>query len=508
MALQYIDLFDDELYSLAQIEAEAGSSERLLYLENSIRLQILLSIMRGNQIVLPEQWASSSAVCLKVISEVAQGYMDFRRNHGRKVFRDSEPFLLVRNPKHESEVDNVYVSVLINRLKNDSRLCLSSKVYDVNQQECYDNRQKLLLFFTDQKSHEMLSASKDLGDILSDDLADHILTVADYFNEFPKCVLSYNEKGYYGGIASRLTNVRAKCVPEVEGLEIFEKELFDELQYFFTTAKEEHGIKIYQLMDLWEHSKTGGYGADVQVFIENIGRNIMHSSMSEQINSGFTSFFHGSINSKADADRLGRVDPVVKKALDISISAQDDFSDSFDMFANNSYNELYKESEGQVTSSQAWAGTWDKIFELKLNKEFIEFHDSYVRQFEFRKHMSKQTGYEHHAKSHYIKELENYYANMNAFLKPLNFSIGLDHVTGTSKISIKDFKFVSHLCVSGAIAMATRDVYSLVGAIPGYINEGGFKHDKRLAPKYIKQKFPKLTKYQIGQDARRGAKRK
>lgn len=73
MVETYIDLFDDALYRWPS-EAESNYAS----LKNHLRVLVFTNLLLGRPIIVPEQWAVSSAACIDVLAEVAAGYCHYQ----------------------------------------------------------------------------------------------------------------------------------------------------------------------------------------------------------------------------------------------------------------------------------------------------------------------------------------------------------------------------------------------------------------------------------------------
>lgn len=73
MVETYIDLFDDALYRWpSEVESNYAS------LKNHLRVLVFTNLILGRAVLVPEQWAVSSAACIDVLAEVAAGYRRYQ----------------------------------------------------------------------------------------------------------------------------------------------------------------------------------------------------------------------------------------------------------------------------------------------------------------------------------------------------------------------------------------------------------------------------------------------
>ncbi|WP_421901378.1 hypothetical protein [Maridesulfovibrio sp.] len=428
MAFQYIDLFDDELYFPEEYGVKGGVNEKLLHLENTIRLQIVMALLSGKQIVIPEQWMSSSATCLKIVSEVTRGYLKYRQNPENESSENqvSPPFII--GYLSDSGVGGMdhYVSCFLKRLKGNNRLCFSPKLSLEDNKENASTRSELINFFDTEKRYQFDSVGvrDELKDIIGNGkIAGYILDIVRYFNSFPenpkkspRMYFYYDKSQYYAGIENKLRQVRAKCVPSATN-DSYEKEIYEELELFFRTAKDKHNIPIGELLMLWWHSQKGGYTSQAKIFIENIGRNILHSSLAEQINCDYSSFFHGCINTKIEDEYLFKIDPVVKNSVALSWGDNNKKGDDFDIFARKFSRRLFEETDRNDVVRKEWSDNWQGIFETMDSKDFVSRYAE--KRTKFIKDAEKYKNYFDDDIS--IKSMNSFYENLGKYVEPHGF---------------------------------------------------------------------------------------
>lgn len=123
----YLDLFDDGLlvnnaYFRADDDRNANLTKSLL---DAARFQILLAILFGRQIVIPESWAVSSPIFHRIFNEINSSFPSQvnKRDHAGVVSEATMfPFsfcLFSNQSKHSSKA---YLLALANRLSNDKRV--------------------------------------------------------------------------------------------------------------------------------------------------------------------------------------------------------------------------------------------------------------------------------------------------------------------------------------------------------------------------------------------------
>lgn len=416
----YFDLFDDELYPLRLYEAgDLQAVERVDYLENIIRLQMLLAILGGKSIVIPEQWGVSSATFLKLASEVASGYMVFANRHedNNKV-RLKPPFRLAYYT-NEVEVKS-YADVFSRRLDSESRIRCSLRLDDRDIRDSFSYYLKNIDY---EVSFGVIKQEVN-GFVKDVDLAGYIAKLIIYFKRYAGRMSSYSLDDYIETNRDTLERVKEFCrVSDASG--DVERDLHSATYCFLNEASKKKNIG--RLMELWDMLKDdASYTIKQKIFIENIGRNTLHSSLSSVARANYSSYFHGTVNAKTDRRILSDLDAYVKQVVGEGQRYSIASSGSIDLIAHRISGEKFEDSSKNSIVRKPWNDAWEGIFELTINKDFNKFLNSYKSRFSDRILAEGPDGASYYSDEKLLKEINSFVAELNSRLIGLNFSPIID----------------------------------------------------------------------------------
>ena len=263
----YIDLFDDALYQVSAIGSEDVPTEQL---KNTIRLQVLISLLFRNQIIVPEQWALSSATFLQVANEVIDGYQ-------RKiVLRDRaspekaliKPPIVVSFRQRDVSAPSAFSLAMAERLDIGSRLMFSSVTGDSGNDRYQVSRRVLRDLFVDktdafEPSQFDCRFEDRVADVIQDDnMACNIRGLCAYlamysdpdFKLGQRSAIEFHDIAQYtSNMSEHASTVRTVCnIDEIllnsDDSRVGEfKEMFD--------RAERDKIPISSFMDMWEIAK-------------------------------------------------------------------------------------------------------------------------------------------------------------------------------------------------------------------------------------------------------------
>lgn len=368
--LIYIDLFDDAIYDINDYSSENVKNE---HIKNTIRLQILLALLFKNRIVVPEQWALSSAIFLDIADEVIEGYkrkITVQQGKSKRHILPKPPFIIsFRNRKYSGS--DYFSESIIERLDGSRRLMTSAVTADPSSEKYQSARSNLRNLFVAQS--EM---SKDkrfdnqfegrLADLIQDDhMAVSYCKLARYIDEFndPESERSstafHSVSSYERAMGLHASNVKDACFNDPI-LMRYNDGRIAEFKDMFLRAKADK-IPISSFMDMWKIAEN--YSPGAYQLITRMGQYCMHRSMAENTFADFGSTFYGAYVGETDdnfeevlIDRTRRYE---------HIKALTDSSDRDFRFLATTHAKNY-----DMLDKLEWANIWSIVAEFSYSEEW------------------------------------------------------------------------------------------------------------------------------------------
>jgi hypothetical protein len=276
----YIDLFDDDLYEPIDINTQNNKYTDHL---NAIRMQVLLAILFRRQIVIPEQWAVSSATFLKVAAEVVESYEQMDKNAKTKNrFRPVIPFVIAYQPRELPNICDNYAIAVIDRLSTNRRIQHSYTISQSIINKDYSTRSNLQGLFTDLRDHKngIDGYGPDFVDKLipiinDEEMAYNISTFGNYLIRNRKYASAVYDPIAYSQQMGKLAGLVKKTCFEDLVIEDNKDYRIPEIQAFFIEA-EKRSIGIQEIMKMWDVAEN--YKSSYNI-ITNLGRYCMHRGL-------------------------------------------------------------------------------------------------------------------------------------------------------------------------------------------------------------------------------------
>jgi hypothetical protein len=306
----YIDLFDDALYNADCIDVFDADREKL---KNTIRLQVLITLLFRNQIIVPEQWALSSATFLQVANEVIDGYR-YKINLTNRASPEKaliKPPIVVSFRKRDVAANSAFSLAMIDRLENESRLMFSALTKDTSNGKSQTARERLRRIFVD-KTHTVnpaefgMQLEQRVTDVIeNDNTATNICGLARYLAEYtdPDPEFSawsateyHNAANYESDMAMHASTVRHVCAKD-SVLHSYDDERISHFAEMFERAQRD-GIAISSFMEMWPLAQ--GYPEATSDLITRIGQYCMHRSIANSTSADFGSTLYGAYSGKSD----------------------------------------------------------------------------------------------------------------------------------------------------------------------------------------------------------------
>ncbi len=383
---QYIDLFDDELYQHNTIANAPANSELL----NTIRLQVMLAILFNRKLVVPEQWALSSASFLEIADEVIEGYsreITLREKRGKISKRVITPPIVVSYFDRPNATNDHYASALIERIDTHRRLKFCGSVSDPHS-ESYNNKRQAL---KDLFGHEINIA--DAQKRYSDQFTDNLLTIIDddqtairlsnltrYLVKNKQANIHFDSTVYHQTLAKYAANVKKVCF-EDEMLSVYHDPRIEEFRSFFLRAEKEK-IPLGEISKLWSMSEN--FTRSSYSLITKMGQYCLHRALSDNSKANYGSSFYSAFGLSTD----GFEEVIIDRMRRIEVSSQQqslanrDFyflagqnAAHYDLADRLYWPEIWREAAA-FSVSEGWQKCVKKL-QLRLNKMSLEkIHES------------------------------------------------------------------------------------------------------------------------------------
>ncbi len=363
---QYIDLFDDDLYDPEEYIKNNSSYSELV---NTIRLQVLISILFNKQIVVPEQWATSSSSFMHVADEVIRGYQNevslrvSRSEIKRK--RIPPPFVIAFHKQNEFNQD-FYANSIISRIDSGSRIRICSSTHDKNSNSYSISRERLRNIYVEQDNiHDLESKYGDkFVDELArcigcDETAIRMQTLAKYLLNSRNTFFEFFPSNYRQDLASYTGNVKRVCF-EDQVVASYNDERIEEFKEFFLKAAEKN-IGLSQLNQLWEESKS--FSEKSFNLITKMGRYCMHRALAVNIKASYSSTFYGSFGSNGrDSFDEFIIDRMRK--LEINLTKPNKIERDFSFIANENTQNY------DLGDRVYWPEVWGQVGAFSVSNEW------------------------------------------------------------------------------------------------------------------------------------------
>lgn len=294
---QYIDIFDDALYEPSLYVSTPTDYEDL---HHTIRLQILVTLLFGNQVIVPEQWAVSSLPFLRISNEVIKAYtpdIEIKIDSGPPIPDLVDPPIVISFWDRGTPQKDQLALAMYSRLSSGRRLGLTSSLREVKDGETTSQRKNLTTIFRDLAENRNRPAKDDrrITRLIRDELdnsaaAVYIRELSAYLDKYPDAVKWHDPGGYGEALSRQVESVSHVCfndgaLIEQGGL------LIKEFQEFFIESRK-LDIKPDEISKMWEIARR--YSDESYYLITKMGQYCMHRSMSEKISANYDSTFYGS----------------------------------------------------------------------------------------------------------------------------------------------------------------------------------------------------------------------
>lgn len=291
----YIDLFDDGLYPL-EATANSHDLEKNAHI-NLLRLHVLLAILFERTIVVPEQWATSSASFLYVAHEVLENYKDEARakddeHESTRFIRFPFCVYFIKRKTERYHPGIIYLAALAERAAQGRRVQLSPKL--VGSQEGDEPRRQFreacgtavaASHFDDSTIHRLRGQlQRALGDGAC---AAWISTLSQRLYQWQdEAVIidfetSFAER-YRDELEVQTRAIAATLLGPGGNEQVLADPRIQEFRQFLVDAKRDN-IELHSIMDLWQRSQTR-CSENVQHLIAATGRYAMHRAMARATN--------------------------------------------------------------------------------------------------------------------------------------------------------------------------------------------------------------------------------
>jgi len=302
METAYFDLFDDELW-----EVSKGRREKEGPLLDTIRFKIVLALVSGKTLVVPEQWAISSPSFISIAAELLEPFFEDRKAGkmprlpfiiGFGDFRDHDP------------KSNPYRSALVDRLRDARRRLKFSDAVDVDQTEdAGPLRAKIASVIADADPYDS-SLSERLNDLIQNRASVAGIVQLLRYCEIPGTSKTYQDAQYQGNLGAHLLRVKQFVLHDTEWtLEAREKDdpdnivpvsdsdfsVISEFKDFFNSPEAENNPGAYVM--LMQRARER-YSVEGATFIEIMGRVGMHAALGNCLGAHVSSHIHGKFKSQ------------------------------------------------------------------------------------------------------------------------------------------------------------------------------------------------------------------
>lgn len=297
----YLDLFDDEFYDLDTLLAGKGHERRLA----NIKLHLLLWMVLGKTVVVPEQWALSSRLCQQVINEIADSFLRYLKNSDYHGMRYPIRIQSLTRAQPENFQHHALEGGLMDRLKNKRRLRLDHALdIEINGsaevvRDSLNNtikrasvreliRGELDFSLMREKVHdEFLKDLTSCG--VAKDIRSDTIDLLSGTLVFHSAVRDSGRFKLYSPYRNVLQSTQESAIANyVEAVHwvVFNTEYSSSdddrvkaIQSMFVEADRKN-MPRSSIMSMWKI--IGTFDADIRIFIERLGRLCLHGAISEQ----------------------------------------------------------------------------------------------------------------------------------------------------------------------------------------------------------------------------------
>lgn len=355
----YLDLFDDGLYDIVAVE---GSRLEDTAHFNLLRLQALCAILFRRTMVVPEQWAVSSATFLKLAAEVLKNY---ERTQHRRESRTDEKFVIAPFPfelrcfrRNGIDPRHAYLVALAERAAKGHRIQLGSELA-TNADGGRARRAKIegVCRTAFEGGGFDNSSQNRLVDSLCECLTEE---VAQWIGLLAKRVYDSNpdDTTFLSGDYSELLGKYVGLVQHTLASDAALRELSAKsTEQFLDFFKQAHArrVDLSRLTQLWEIAKQ----YDVAGLIVGVGRYVIHRAMAEKTDSdhgGFAApfYFEGQYDDYARL-LLERTRHHQQAKRDLKLS-------DTSLWVNGRHTAEHHQP--------AWPAVWDKVWESSVSKQW------------------------------------------------------------------------------------------------------------------------------------------
>lgn len=358
----YIDLFDDGL-----CDWSSGPGSNFETLKNHLRLVVFTSILFERRIVVPEQWAVSSAACIDVLGEVAAGY----RLHARGCEDKAEakaplPFEFVCFPRSQTfaaagEPRRALAAALFERAGSGRRLRTSAAV-DTETNRPVERREALTALMGEALESRVGEAFHDgfedrLGEILDDPGRAARLASLLRHNEQTGIVTRVDYDSYGALLRRHYDAVR-------HGFERIEFAKDDDLRAYreFFEIVERDGIPGHEYARMLR--AIYGRAPEAVASIEHVFRHGMHDALSGLTGARSTTLTFGAYEKTPSG-------PFEEALTLAAVSSRGADGAAFSAAEADAFALLTRAAPKSARLSALWTDEWRKLFDMARSADFI-----------------------------------------------------------------------------------------------------------------------------------------
>lgn len=370
----YLDLFDDDLYQSPILSGQ--DDPRLVDQLNTIRYQVLLAILFEKIIVVPEQWAISSATFLKVAGEVLHGYEGCSAllepgSYGVSQKKVPPPFAITFIDR-QIDRNVAFLAAFNYRLENNRRIRIARTLDTTAQHGENSRRNKLLRYFSQ-------IINNDGGKIIRQDqfiaeLAQHIddyecaknlNQLYQYVSNTPAALYKYPNERYRQAMAANVMDVERVFLSDY-----FNSDTSDEVLEFkeFWRRVNERAVPKDQIMEM--QTLVEGFHGSSMALIKRMGRFVMHNALAEATNVDYISslgsafdplnqhFLHKAYDEK--------IIEQIRKQKKIRANTQQKFYEDADLGIWALQASEFTPIKGSIN----WSAIWQSVWSFSISSEW------------------------------------------------------------------------------------------------------------------------------------------
>lgn len=347
----YIELFDDELY-----HSNKDDPIVLQQLIETTRLKCLICLLFGQQIKVPEQWAVSSPLFVKVGAEIIRGWQTYRQTVAQS--RANPPILLYYfNRPGISDDQKLLDGAFIERFSDHKRRIKLNARLDNDVDEAAGAKRDKFVEVLGSADFTSQAGIDRLNDVLGDEQQSSDLAFILEYARHQSINHRFEYPAYAGQLLSHFGQVESLFQSFGTSNERFseeEAEIIKAVDQFFEFSSQGKPRSDYVQMMQDVHKRLDPKSA---AFVEGLGRVGIHKSFSKELRADV----HGASFSMFKGVGL---DSFFSRAFRDIYSSDKGFDELLD-------EDIVVEEKGFVPVT--WPVLWSSIYKILDDKKWVEY---------------------------------------------------------------------------------------------------------------------------------------